>query len=405
LLTTRDLKVRYSTSALGYLWSIVDPLVMAGIYWFVFTQVFNRGDAIGEEPYIVFLLAALPAVDVVQRRVSDTTRRTCANPSSSGRRRSRARSGWRGSCCRRASSSSHPSRAHRASRSSRGRRCIWQAVYFLLGIVLQAVLTMGVGLIVAPLVVFFRDLERATKLALRFLFYASRSSTASRTSRPACTSGRRSTRSPASSGSTAPRSSRPARLVRGGDRCGHERRHPRGRHPRLHAHRARRAEGDLVAAQGSTDGPIGAIEVRDAGIRFRRNRRSRRNFKDLFAGRSRRARANEFWALRNITFSVSPGEAIGVRRAQRPGQVDAAQARGGGHPPRRGHGRRARRCRSLIEITGGFVDDLTVRDNVFLTAGLHGMTRREIEERFDEIIDFAEIPDFLDTPTSTCRAA
>jgi len=52
----------------------------------------------------------------------------------------------------------------------------------------------------------------------------------------------------------------------------------------------------------------------------------------------------------------------------------------------------------LIEITGGFVDDLTVRDNVFLTAGLHGMTRREIEERFDEIIDFAEIPDFLDTP-------
>ena len=49
----------------------------------------------------------------------------------------------------------------------------WQAVYFLLGIVLQAVLTMGVGLIVAPLVVFFRDLERATKLALRFLFYAS----------------------------------------------------------------------------------------------------------------------------------------------------------------------------------------------------------------------------------------
>ncbi|MFZ2964851.1 MAG: ABC transporter permease, partial [Rhodoglobus sp.] len=49
----------------------------------------------------------------------------------------------------------------------------WQAVTFVLGILLQAVLTMGVGLIVAPLVVFFRDLERATKLALRFLFYAS----------------------------------------------------------------------------------------------------------------------------------------------------------------------------------------------------------------------------------------
>jgi ABC-2 type transport system ATP-binding protein len=52
----------------------------------------------------------------------------------------------------------------------------------------------------------------------------------------------------------------------------------------------------------------------------------------------------------------------------------------------------------LIEITGGFVNDLSVRDNVYLTAGLHGMTKREIDERFDEIIEFAEIRDFVDTP-------
>jgi len=52
----------------------------------------------------------------------------------------------------------------------------------------------------------------------------------------------------------------------------------------------------------------------------------------------------------------------------------------------------------LIEITGGFVDDLTVRDNVYLTAGLHGMTKAEISARFAEIIEFAEIGDFLDTP-------
>jgi ABC-2 type transport system ATP-binding protein len=52
----------------------------------------------------------------------------------------------------------------------------------------------------------------------------------------------------------------------------------------------------------------------------------------------------------------------------------------------------------LIEITGGFVDDLSVRDNVYLTAGLHGMTKQEIDAAFDEIIDFAEIADFIDTP-------
>ena len=57
LLSARDLRVRYSTSALGYLWSVLDPLLMSLIYWFIFTQVFSRG--VGAEPYIVFLLSAL----------------------------------------------------------------------------------------------------------------------------------------------------------------------------------------------------------------------------------------------------------------------------------------------------------------------------------------------------------
>src|SRR3954470_14729455 len=57
LLVARDLKVRYASSALGYLWSILEPLLLAGIYWFIFTQVFTR--TVGAEPYIVFLLAGL----------------------------------------------------------------------------------------------------------------------------------------------------------------------------------------------------------------------------------------------------------------------------------------------------------------------------------------------------------
>ena len=52
----------------------------------------------------------------------------------------------------------------------------------------------------------------------------------------------------------------------------------------------------------------------------------------------------------------------------------------------------------LIEVTGGFVGDLTARDNIWLTAGLHGLSKREIARRFDEIVDFAEVGDFLDTP-------
>ena len=140
------------------------------------------------------------------------------------------------------------------------------------------------------------------------------------------------------------------------------------------------------------------IRVKDAGIRFRRNRRSRRNFKDLFAGRSRRARADEFWALRHVDFEVQPGEAIGVVGRNGQGKSTLLKLVAEVILPDEGgvevHGGVA----PLIEITGGFVDDLTVRDNVYLTAGLHGMSRAEISERFDEIIAFAEIGDFLDTP-------
>jgi ABC-2 type transport system permease protein len=171
LLTRRDLRVRYSTSVLGYFWSVLDPLVMASIYWFVFTQVFDR--SVGEQPYIVFLLTALLPWTWFNGTISDCTRAFL--------------------------------REAKLIRSTKIPRTIWvnrlvlsKGIEFLasfpvvavfavatgaelhLGvllvipaIILQAILLMGIGLIVAPLVVFFRDLERAVKLALRFLFYAS----------------------------------------------------------------------------------------------------------------------------------------------------------------------------------------------------------------------------------------
>ncbi len=72
LLSARDLRVRYATSALGYLWSVLDPLVMSLIYWFVFTQVFQR--TVGDEPYIVFLITALLPWVWFNAAVSDFTR-------------------------------------------------------------------------------------------------------------------------------------------------------------------------------------------------------------------------------------------------------------------------------------------------------------------------------------------
>lgn len=141
-----------------------------------------------------------------------------------------------------------------------------------------------------------------------------------------------------------------------------------------------------------------AIVVEDLGVRFRRNRRGRRSLKDLFAGRSRRTRPGEFWALRDVSFAVSPGEAIGVVGRNGQGKSTLLKLVAGVLLPDEGRVRVDGGVAPLIEITGGFVGDLTVRENVRLTAGLHGMSRGEVARRFDDIIAFAEIPDFVDTP-------
>ena len=171
LLTARDLKVRYSTSALGYVWSILDPLVMASIYWFVFTQVFHR--PVGNEPYIVFLLSALLPWMWFNGAISDSTR-AFLREAKLIRSTRIPRTIWVMMLVLSKGVeflASLPVLAFFAIVTGAVLR--WQLIYYIPAIVLQGFLTVGVGLIVAPLVVFFRDLERATKLALRFLFYAS----------------------------------------------------------------------------------------------------------------------------------------------------------------------------------------------------------------------------------------
>ncbi|MEO7348543.1 MAG: ABC transporter permease [Terrimesophilobacter sp.] len=171
LLTVRDLRVRYSTSLLGYFWSILDPLVMSGIYWFVFTQVFDR--TVGSQPYIVFLLAALLPWMWFNGAVGDCSRaflkearliRSTKIPRTIWVNRLVLSKGIE-------FVASIPVLAGFAIFA--GAHVHWQVVFFPLAILLQTLLLIGVGLIVAPLVVFFRDLERAIKLVLRFLFYAS----------------------------------------------------------------------------------------------------------------------------------------------------------------------------------------------------------------------------------------
>ncbi len=140
------------------------------------------------------------------------------------------------------------------------------------------------------------------------------------------------------------------------------------------------------------------IRVQGAGIRFKRNRGRRRTIRDLFGGRARRERPDEFWALRGVNVEVRAGEAIGVVGRNGQGKSTLLKLVAGVMLPDEGSVDVLGGVAPLIEITGGFVDDLSVRENLYLTAGLHGMSKAEIDERYDEIIAFAELRDFTGTP-------
>lgn len=143
------------------------------------------------------------------------------------------------------------------------------------------------------------------------------------------------------------------------------------------------------------------IEADGLGIAFKRNRRRNRRLRDLASGRAeraKRARRNQFWALRDVSFTVSEGEAVGLVGGNGQGKSTLLKLIAGVLLPDEGRLRVRGGVAPLIEVTGGFVGDLTARDNIWLTAGLHGLSKPEIAARFDEIVDFAEVGDFLDTP-------
>ncbi len=106
----------------------------------------------------------------------------------------------------------------------------------------------------------------------------------------------------------------------------------------------------------------------------------------------------EFWALRNVSFEVAPGEALGIIGANGAGKSTTLKVLTKILKPTIGRCAVTGRIGALIEVAAGFHPDLTGRENVFLQGAIMGMKRLEIAERFDEIVDFAGVADFIDTP-------
>jgi ABC-2 type transport system ATP-binding protein len=142
------------------------------------------------------------------------------------------------------------------------------------------------------------------------------------------------------------------------------------------------------------------ISVQDLGIEFYRSRRRRMQLRELmFHGRSG-ATKETFWALRNVSFDIRAGEAVGLVGGNGGGKSTLLKMIAGVLLPDEGTVEVQGGVAPLIELTGGFVGELSARDNIYLTAGLHGLSKATIDERFDEIVDFAgpEVRAGLDTP-------
>jgi len=140
-----------------------------------------------------------------------------------------------------------------------------------------------------------------------------------------------------------------------------------------------------------------AIAVHDLGIKFALNRRRRLELKNLFIeGLS--ATGTEYWALRHISFTVAKGESVGIIGRNGCGKSTLLRLVAGVMLPDEGVIEVNGGVGAMIELSAGFVGDLTARENVYLISSLHGFSREQTDERFDEIMRWAGVARFVDTP-------
>jgi len=144
-----------------------------------------------------------------------------------------------------------------------------------------------------------------------------------------------------------------------------------------------------------------AINVHDLGIKFHLNQRGRRRRKrqlrQVFARGAYQTKEREFWALRDVSFSVPAGEAVGIIGRNGSGKSTLLRLVAGVLLPDEGTVHVNGGVGAMLGLSAGFVATLSARDNIYLLSSLHGFSRQQVDERFDEIVDWAEIRPFVDT--------
>ncbi len=147
----------------------------------------------------------------------------------------------------------------------------------------------------------------------------------------------------------------------------------------------------------------GAIEFDNVSKSFRRERRRSRDFQQAFIQlfnpkRPRPESKDLFWALRNTTFTIERGETVGLIGSNGAGKSTALKLVSRIIQPSSGQVRVNGRVTALLELGAGFHPELNGRDNILLNGTVMGLTRKQISSRMDQIIEFADIGDYIDEP-------
>jgi ABC-type polysaccharide/polyol phosphate transport system ATPase subunit len=143
------------------------------------------------------------------------------------------------------------------------------------------------------------------------------------------------------------------------------------------------------------------VEARDVSKRFLLRHNRSASVKERFLGlfyASRREQVEEFWALRDVSLTIDAGEAVGIIGRNGSGKSTFLRLVAGIHRPTSGHlaVRRDARVGTMIELGVGFHPELTGRENVFLNAAVHGLSRAEIEAIYNPIVEYSGLSAFMD---------
>ncbi len=142
-----------------------------------------------------------------------------------------------------------------------------------------------------------------------------------------------------------------------------------------------------------------AIEVDNVSMKFNLSREKVDSLKDyIFKTIKRESQYNEFWALKNVSFSVEKGDRVGILGLNGAGKSTLLKVISGVFKPTEGHVDKHGKMVPLLELGAGFDPQYTGKENIYLYGAMLGYTKKFIDSKYDEIVEFSELQKFMDVP-------